>query len=739
MCRFFATSPPGLSEILREELESLGAVQAKAQPLGVAFEGDLEVGYRACLWSRVANRVFLELAEMELANQEDLTRQVTQLPWWEHLDVDGTFAVSFTGKGLGIEHSHFGALTVKDGVVDAFQARYGRRPSVDMQSPDVRIHAHLNRQTLRINLDLAGHSLHQRGYRLDAKVTAPLKENVAAALLYRAQWPSIAAKGGDCYDPMCGSGTFLIEAAMMAADVAPGLASAERMQLTRWRGHDDALWQRLLSEAGQREADGLRKLGAFYGSDVSHKSIQAAERAIAAAGFDDVIELKPMAVEQAHRWGPWQPGLVISNPPYGERLGEIEAVRPLYTKLGDLLKAEFEGWQAAILTCHDELAKAVGLKAKRWHSVNNGAMECRLYRFDVTEENFRQAALPTTPDLAAQLQTFRPELAESEGARMFANRLRKNLKQLKSWRKQNQIEAFRAYDADMPEYALAIDVYDTNEDGRWCVVAEYAPPKTVNAGKARRRLHEALVTLPEVLQMPAENIVFKVRDRQKGQNQYEKLDEQKRFLTVNENQTRLRVNFTDYLDTGLFLDHRDVRAWLAQQCAGKRLLNLFCYTASASATAAVAGAKSSLSLDLSKTYLNWAQKNFRFNQIDEDAHQLQRADVLQWLQTMSKDPGERPPLFDWVFLDPPSFSTSKRMDDTLDVQRDHVRLIEQAMALLKPGGQLLFSTNLRQFKLDKAAFEGEWQITDLTRKTLPKDFERNPKIHQAWWFSPQAR
>lgn len=728
MLKLFATAAGGLSELLREELMSFGAKNVKAQPRGVSFEGDLEIAYRACLWSRLANRIFLTVLEVELETQEELTEEVATINWGEHMDAFGTFAVSFSGKGMGIDHSHYGALKIKDGIVDHFRNNGGDRPIVEKHNPELRVHGHLNRNELTLSIDLVGYSLHQRGYREGQQVTAPLKENLAAALLIRAGWPEIAKQGGTLYDPMCGSGTFLIEAAMMASDLAPGMDKADKMGFVTWKKHDEDLWESLLVEAEAREAEGLRNMPAIYGSDVSHKSLDIAEEVIAAAGYDDSIEIKQMSVEQGRRWGDWQTGLVITNPPYGERLGEVDTVKLIYSALGHYLKTEFDGWKAAVLTCNPELGMYIGLKAVRSHNFFNGPLECKLFRFDVAEEFHREPTVRGGANLVEEVQKALPDMMQTDGAIMFANRLKKNLRSLRKWAKTNEIMAYRVYDADMPEYSLAVDYFQTLDGGEWVVVNEYAAPKTIDRGAAKRRLHEAVSVLPGVFGLAADHIIFKIRERQKGTAQYEKLDENKQYFTVMENGVKLRVNFTDYLDTGLFLDHRDVRAYVAKQSRGKRLLNLFCYTASATVQAAAQGATSSLSVDMSNTYLYWAKHNLTINAVDESKHRLLQENVLEWLDLASEmQQGQ----YDVIFLDPPSFSTSKRMEGTLDIQRDHVELINKTLKLLKAGGELIFSTNLRKFKLDREAFE-EYAVTDITRQTMPKDFQRNAKIHQVW-------
>ncbi|MBE0493979.1 MAG: bifunctional 23S rRNA (guanine(2069)-N(7))-methyltransferase RlmK/23S rRNA (guanine(2445)-N(2))-methyltransferase RlmL [Thiomicrospira sp.] len=724
--KFFATAPSGLSELLREELMALGAQNVKAQPRGVAFEGGLVDGYRACLWSRLANRIYLVLVEAELPNQEALYDTVRAIDWSRHMSEDHSFAISFTGKGMGIEHTHFGALKIKDAVVDYFRDNRGVRPSVDVDYADIRLHGHLNRNQFTLSLDLSGHSLHQRGYREGQQVKAPLKENIAAAILIRSGWLDMAKQGGVLYDPMCGSGTFLIEAAMIAADSAPGLAKAQDMGFLSWLGHQREIWSDLVVDAEKRESEGLKNLPAIYGSDSHPGAIKIARQAIQQAGLDGVIEVQLLNINEAKPWGEWTPGLVVANPPYGERLGEEDEVKALYVQIGECLKTHFVGWQAAVLTCNKELGLYLGIKAKRDHSFFNGALECKLFRFDIQEEFFRQPALKAGVDLAAEVEVSMADLAQTEGAQMFANRLRKNLKILRKWADRNKVMAFRVYDADMPEYALAIDYYHTLEAGEWLVVNEYAAPKTVNAAKAKRRLYEAMSVLPDVMDIPSERILFKIRQRQRGGSQYEKLEERKDYFTIIENGAKLRVNFADYLDTGVFLDHRDVRAMVGELSKGKRLLNLFCYTATATVQAAVKGANSSLSVDMSKTYLYWAKHNFMTNDMDLKRHELLQEDVVAWLQ----NPPELTP-FDVIFLDPPSFSSSKRMEGVLDVQRDYVDLIEQAGHLLTQNGVLVFSNNRQKFKLDPEALSA-WAIEDITRKTLPEDFKRSPKIHQAW-------
>ncbi len=311
---------------------------------------------------------------------------------------------------------------------------------------------------------------------------------------------------------------------------------------------------------------------------------------------------------------------------------------------------------------------------------------------------------------------------------MFANRLNKNLKHLSRWLKREHIHCYRLYDADMPEYAIAVDVYEGSDYAkqRWVHVQEYEAPGSVDNEKAKQRLNDALTAIRHVLAVKDQQLFVKTRRRQKGRGQYEKLSTSKHFHQVIEGGIRFLVNFEDYLDTGLFLDHRITRNFVAKLAHGKRFLNLFSYTGSATVYAASGGASLTTTVDMSKTYLAWAKRNMALNGFEGKEHEFVQANCLEWLDKMA---GKR--RYDLIFLDPPSFSTSKRMDTTFDVQRDHVALIENTARLLSSDGILIFSNNLRRFRMDRESLSG-FTIKDITKATLPKDFERNSKIHNCW-------
>ncbi|MBF8781629.1 bifunctional 23S rRNA (guanine(2069)-N(7))-methyltransferase RlmK/23S rRNA (guanine(2445)-N(2))-methyltransferase RlmL [Pseudomonas fulva] len=718
----YLTCPKGLEGLLAEEARGLGLLDVREHTSAIRGAGDMETAYRLCLWSRLANRVLLVLERFTMSNADDLYQGVHDVDWQDHLAADGTLAVEFSGHGSGIDNTHFGALKVKDAIVDKLRDRDGRRPSVDKLDPDVRVHLRLERGEAILSLDLSGHSLHQRGYRLQ-QGAAPLKENLAAAVLIRAGWPRIAAAGGALADPMCGVGTFLVEAAMMAADIAPNL-KRERWGFSGWLGHVPALWRKVHDQAQARaEAGKARPASWIRGYEADPRLIQPGRNNVERAGLGDWVKIYQGEVGTFEpRPDQNQKGLVICNPPYGERLGDEASLLYLYQNLGERLRQACMGWEAAVFTGAPELGKRMGLRSHKQYAFWNGALPCKLLLIKVQPDQFvtgeRQRSAPTPGHEPVQASTASEPARLSEGAQMFANRLQKNARQLGKWARREQVGCYRLYDADMPEYALAVDLYQD-----WVHVQEYAAPRSVDPDKAQARLLDALAAIPQALGVPAGRVVLKRRERQTGTRQYQRQASQGQFMEVDEGGAKLLVNLTDYLDTGLFLDHRPMRMRIQREAAGKRFLNLFCYTATATVHAAKGGARETTSVDLSRTYLDWARRNLSLNGFS-DRHRLEQGDVMAWLQACRDS-------YDLIFIDPPTFSNSKRMEGVFDVQRDHVQLLDLAMARLAPGGVLYFSNNFRRFELDPHLAE-RYAVEEISRHTLDPDFARNPKIHRAW-------
>ena len=726
---FHATTPLGLELLLADELSALGATSVVSGRAGVAFEGTMETAYRACLWSRLANRILWPLAKFPASTIDELYDGVRRVPWSSFLDTDTVIAVDFASSRSAITHTLYGAQKVKDAVVDYFMDLTGKRPSVDLSDPDIRINLYLDRDQATLSLDLSGDSLHRRGYRLEGG-KAPLKENLAAAILIRAGWQDIAKAGGSFLDPMCGSGTLAIEAALMASDTAPGL-------LRSWfgfmaiPGHDPEQWLTLREEAVARSRKGLENMPSIRGSDSDRRAISHARANLDRSGFAEFVTFTVADLNDAVPEG--NPGLVATNPPYGERLGDEESLVRLYRDFGEVLRSRFEGYRASIITSTPELAFKLGIRARKQYALYNGALPCKLLNFEVSaDRQFTPAEGGPLSEEDREKRKFLRRLRDVDltqgGPEMVANRLRKNLRNLGRWARQAGVSCYRLYDADLPEYAMALDIYE-GEGTIKALIQEYEAPSTIDPVKAEQRLIDFMAVVPSVLEIPQEQVILKVRKRQKGASQYEKLAEKGNFMAVEEGGLKFRVNLEDYLDTGLFLDHRITRQMLRDRIGRGRFLNLFAYTGSGSVYAAAGGARSTLTIDLSNTYLDWAQANMALNGFVGDAHRFVRADCLSWLDE-AKAGQER---FDLIFMDPPTFSTSKRMDGTLDVQRDHVGMIRAAMALLSRDGCLVFTTNQRKFKLELSAL-ADFEVEDISARTLPKDFERNPRIHMGWIF-----
>ncbi|HEX4024848.1 MAG TPA: bifunctional 23S rRNA (guanine(2069)-N(7))-methyltransferase RlmK/23S rRNA (guanine(2445)-N(2))-methyltransferase RlmL [Steroidobacteraceae bacterium] len=741
-----AIAPRGLADLLSRELGALGAERLMERGTGVQFDGPLEAGYRACLWSRTASRVLLQLFEVEADSADEFYRAAEAFDWSVHVDPARTLACEFSGTHPAITNTHFGALRLKDAVCDRLRAQTGARPSISLTRPAVRLHAHARGTRVTLSLDMAGEGLHRRGYRLDAG-EAPLRENLAAGVLLRAGWEAAAGRGAEFLDPMCGSGTLVIEAAMIAARRAPGLAR-DYFGFLGWRQHQSALWQGLCDEARALAAGEIASV--IRGSDIDQRALGMAATNAQRAGVAQLVRFEHRPVASVRPLG-GEPGLVCTNPPYGERLGDTTQARLLHAELGSALREHFAGWDAAILSAAPEAARELKLRSYRVHELWNGAIACRLLRIDL--------AAPGAQDLQSQQRQRAAEAAASPGAQMFANRLEKNLKRLDKLARRAGVSCYRLYDADMPEYAFAVDRYVELDGGAAHLhVQEYAPPASIDAQAARRRRHEVLATLPRVLAVPPERIHLRRREPQRGTAQYQPRRRETNpraqdaggggrdggggadgsgrggggtgggGFVVGEGGLKFLVNLDDYLDTGLFLDHRLTRARLGERSRDARVLNLFCYTASASVYAAAAGALETVSVDLSNRYLDWAAENFRLNGLDPARHRLERADCREWLRR-ADGPAAQP--FDLIFLDPPTFSNSKRMQGVLDVQRDHLQLVESCMQWLAPGGLLLFSTNAQHFRLEPQVAE-RWRVTDVSRATLPFDFERNPRIHRCF-------
>lgn len=693
MYALFASTAYGLEELLKKELVAYGAQQLKLTQGGVYFHGDDQVLYTSLLCSRIASRILLLLHEAPINSAQDVYHCAAAIDWPALFISEHPFAVHFSGTHAQIRDSQYGALLIKDAIVDTFTANQHPRPRVDRAHPALKFRAWIKQNRVTIALDIGGASLHQRHYRLHGGA-APLKENLAAALVMRSGWHP----GTALIDPMCGSGTLLIEAALMYADIAPGLLHPQ-FGVPAWRGFDAQRWQAVVATLRTRSALSRCQPGLLYGYDSDARAVQMAKANAVHAGVDALIYFDCAdATQLVNPLGTASSGTLVCNLPYGARLASEPALMALHQQFGAQLKRAFTGWRVSLFSASTELMTAVGLRAERTFQARNGQLDC-------VQKNYLLAAAR--------------EPAPTDAAADYANRLRKNVQKRQKWAREQQIDCYRLYDADLPDYNVAVDRY-----GQWVVMQAYAAPKSIDKNKAQQRLRAAIAATLAVLQLPAEKLIVKTRQRQRGEYQYQRLAQTDEQIIVHERDVQFLVNLTDYVDTGLFLDHRAARRILQQMSRGKDFLNLFAYTGSATVCAAMGGARTTTSVDLSRTWLTWAEKNMQLNRLVGRQHQLIQADCLDWLTRCTAQ-------FDLIFVDPPTFSNSKRMQQHFDIQRDHLMLLARVKSLLRSQGTIMFSNNKRGFKLDSAGLRAlDLHAEVMTEQTQSADFRR--QMHQCW-------
>jgi 23S rRNA (guanine2445-N2)-methyltransferase / 23S rRNA (guanine2069-N7)-methyltransferase len=744
--RLTARTLGGLEWVLAKELEAIGAVDLRVGRRTVEFSAppgrERETLYRSVLESRTAIRVLEPLGRFRVDSPTALHAALQGIDWTEQLKVSDTLRVDAAIHDTFLTHSLYAAQVVKDAVVDQLRTPSGKRPGVSLRGATLRLALHLVGDVATIYRDAAGRSLHQRGWRM-GEVEAPLSEVLAAGILAIAGWwrpgaVGVEASSGELVlDPMCGSGTFVVEAATIAAGMAPGLWRARRggHGLFRFRDCDRPLVDRLVAELESRVIPGA---GGFFASDLDPAAVAAAKACAEAAGVAGSITIEQKHFEDVAP--PTGPGLVVTNPPYGERL-PLPRAAALLRRLGDWLVARCGGWRAAILAADTPALKQLGLRPAGRVPLVNGPIPCRLIELEIRRRD-REVDQPSDPDVgtieavslpsgpqddAAQQRPTRPGKTGRTTADQigdFRRRLAKRFKHLSKWARRQGIEAFRVYDRDIPEIPLALDWY-----AGWLHAAEYDRPHERTEIEHEVWLDRMLEAAAAELGVPPGRSHLKARRRQRGQAQYEKVGEQQAVIDVREGDLTFEVNLSDYLDTGLFLDHRVTRSLVRAEAEGKRMLNLFAYTGSFSVYAAAGGARETTSVDLSNTYLDWTRTNLARNRFtDAGRHRTVRDEARAFLLHRARR-GESP--FDLVVVDPPTFSRSAKSETPWDIERDHAELLGLVADNLAPAGVVYFSTNFRRFHLAVESLATRYTIREITAQTLPEDF-RDSRPHRAW-------
>ncbi len=754
---FVATCPKGFEKLLAEELASFGVPQVRQLRGQVSFGGELADAYRACLWSRLASRILLVLARVGARDADALYEGVKSVDWSEHLAEGSTFVIDSHGTNDNLRNTQFVALRSKDAISDQLFSARGMRPVVNTDAPDVTIDVRLSRDRATIAIDLTGEPLFHRGYdSRAARKVAPLRADYAAMLLAAGRWYRNVRHGSPVLCALwAGQGAVLVEAAGEALDRAPGLLRA-RWGFEGWAGHEADAWDELLEEADRRADAGAANKLVLAAADARPGAEAACRGALRAAGLDCEVEFLSAADALGRAREAGDDALVTCDLSWigtDELATEASALTAL---------SAAAGLNTAALVRDASCDAALKAAPDAVFDVISGREPAYVRCFDAVEG--QEAPAPTCVTLPGGEKA--PVLVAASD--QFAARLAKVAKLRAKWARREDVSCYRVYDADLPDYAVAIELYQGLDGrGRWLQVSEYAAPKEVDADLARRRLMDVLAIAPRVLGVDTANVNLRVRTRARGGSQYadegsaaasdaqvageysrvrgQRADQRNRrkpSLTdlpagahlVDEGGLTFEVNFSARLDCGIFLDHRDTRAevreMMKKTLGSKRFLNLFAYTGTATCYAADGGAKYTTTVDLSRPSLDWARRNMARNGFTGPEHEFVQADVIQWVSEQRHTRNR----WDLVFCDVPTFSNSQRMrKSSWDVQRDHSELIIGVSRLLTRNGCAIFSCNLRNFKPDEEALaKAGVVLEDITARTIPEDFKRNQKIHHAY-------
>jgi 23S rRNA (guanine2445-N2)-methyltransferase / 23S rRNA (guanine2069-N7)-methyltransferase len=724
----FITGHKGFETLLFHELRQILKPcdsQLTKQYGGVEVIGDIENVYRVCLHSRLANRVFCQIKEFKVEDEDQLYQGIADIDWSEHFSARNTFAVSATLSRSNLDHSHYASLKIKDAIVDQFRDRFEARPTVERNQPDVHIHLNVHKNQAKLSLDLSGESLHKRGYRSE-HAGAPLKEHLAASMIAHAGWHFDSAKTHRFIDPMCGSGTFAIEAAMIAANIPAGL-DRDYFGFLNWNQHDSALWASCLQQAEDQVVNSVDTQ--IFACDYDANAIRIAKDNAERAGVEDLIEFTHQEIGVLDLPASTRPAIILCNPPYGERLQSEQGLASLYGDIGNSLK-RLAPAEVHIISANPDLLHRLRLSRYYKKTLRNGPIDCLLASFQITDADAKPAVIVARQPVIAESAGLKDY--QQESITPLLNRLQKNAKHLRRWAKRSEVSCYRVYDADLPEFSFALDVYqsEVNPAVFWYHLQEYQAPKIIEEKKAEARIELAKQAVKQVFEIDDTHLYCKTKKRQRGKQQHQKQDTQGELFQVREGAASLLINLSDYLDSGLFLDHRLTRNIVLGYAKNKSVLNLFCYTGSAGVQAALGDAKQVVNVDMSSTYLKWAEENFEINQLVDDArYQFLRADVVELLNNPGRyDINQK---FDLILLDPPSFSNSSKMIESLDILRDHEELVEKSMALLEQDGLLVLFTSKKGFKVSPIVAE-KFELKEITADTIPEDFKRRPGIHKCW-------
>lgn len=735
-----ATAASGTEAIVKRELAALGYTARTTTPGRLLFSGDAAAICRTNLWLRVAERILIRIGSFAASDFDALFERTMALPWEQWLPRDAEFPVQGRSHRSQLSSVPACQRSVKRAIVERLRKVHGAE-TLPETGALFSIEISLRDDVATLTLDTTGIGLHKRGYR-PLVGEAQLRETLAAAMVQLSFWRA----GRVLADPFCGTGTIPIEAALIGRNMAPGMR--RQFACESWPTFDGEQWRLARGDARDSVLPALTERLMAY--DIDAETLSLARYHAQQAGVADDIHWQQRPFSELRAKAEY--GCIVTNPPYGERMGDDREIVELYQSFPLVLR-RLPTWSHYILSSRPDLEDLLGQRAARRRKLYNGSIECTYYQFHgprpprdgvaqsadeslessrVDEQELEQeveqpSRSPPVNVKAKRVPAF-GGLQESatRQAEEFANRLRNRARHFRRWPTKRGISCFRLYERDVPDVPLVVDRY---EDALH--IAEFARPHDRSPAQHADWLDLMAKTASKVLEVPRERVFLKFRDRQRGVDQYQRVDDRGARFVVHEGGLKFVVNLSDYVDTGLFLDHRNTRQMVRERAAGKQVLNLFSYTGSFSVYAAAGGAASTTTVDKSSTYTEWARENLELNGFTGPVHNIVRSDTKSYLDGLR--PNEK---WDLAVVDPPTFSNTKGFEVDWNVQRDHAELLQQLAVHIVPGGSVFFSTNFRRFKLDEAAL-GDYSVRDITRQTIPEDF-RNERIHKCWVLTRRA-
>jgi len=805
-------------------------MEGKGQSTGrVLTYGSAEDICTLNLQLRTAERVLLGIGKFDAPDFDALFEQTKELPWERWIPREFAFPVD--GRSHKSQLSSVPAVqrTVKKAIVERLFAAH-RTHDLPETGPIVRVEVAILDNVATLTIDTSGDGLHKRGYRTHYG-QASLRETLAAAIVMLSTWRD----GRVLWDPFCGSGTIAIEAALLGMNIAPGLL--RRFDSEKWSSINGALWKAARAKA---EAAVRPNLAApIFGSDADPDAVELAIRAAKLAGVAEHIRFDEADFRRVPTKAEY--GVVITNPPYGVRMGDLTELMDIYSGLPAVF-AGLPTWSFHLLSAKPDLERLFGRAADKRRKLFNADIECQYFTFygpkplDMRRELAASVAAPQTvavvehsglesasasldehagidaamdqepaqrienldevaqaseptdvepecedtddsvtshvddshdpadsdqladsedsddfqsaptestqPQASIPLPAARPsaEIAafaafaglrerDTREAAEFGRALANNLRHLRRYPTRG-INAYRVYERDYPEVPLIIDRYLTDK-GEYFHAVEYEREHSRDTSQQGQWYSLMQRTIAEVAEVRKEQVIVKPKPRQRDGVQFTRISDESLCAVVLENGLKLGINLSDYIDTGLFVDHRLTRAMVGRECAGKRVLNLFCYTGAFTVHAAAGGATRTVSVDLSHTYLDWAEANLRLNNLHGGAHDLVRADVLEFLRQHQR-PNAQSAGYELAIVDPPTFSNSKATQEDWQVAESQGDLFSALVPLMAPGGIIYFSNNYRRFKLDEELMaQLGLSYREISHQTVPPE-HRNRRIHRCW-------